>query len=744
MKKQKRIVVSLIASLIACVCFAGGCSMLDLDKLKGEPQDKPKERAQTVVLADFETWETGLQLIRTHANFGKITWNKDKEYVKEGIGSAKLQPLGGYDAGTMAQFFYPTYSEMYDVDNKDFSDAKSVTFEFYNAEERDLKVAVGLVTNILGPTSWKNSVVEYQMLPAKQWTTIAYEVNASMVSISTDITEIQGVYVAFENQGSRELEDAPVVYLDNIILHRYETAPEIVDFVQLGENEFMDFEYPEWQNYVITVKDTADAPTISIVESANEELLQGTDPDGVHLSGKNSLKIVSPISSAGVWPGIQFAAAILQESLFNGLSEKLYGATTFKFDIYNASGAELALNTRFQDANEDYSVNFVPRVPANSWFTAEYNLKDLYEDYTASNKKKDLFTNPGMVDIRWGVKEETTFYIDNMRFEQEEIDQTVAPTIKVSPFVREAEVGSAISLPTAEAIDKYDLKPSVAMQVYYQNGEEWEELSLENGKIPVNRVGKYKLQVSATNSLKNTASVDCYFEGLESVQDNLLATYSYADESDTIKIGERTDTNKVTHLEEVTLGGETRKGVMKVETDNKNGGWGAGFIGFAFADEYLEQATAGHWKWLTIRMYIQTEVSVPSVCMFSSAANLTSDGSLTTGKWIDFIVMKSDLNNGEKASYINQSGKVMSDDTFYSKANEVFGMYNSTYLFYIALNNEYGASVLKNYPKITYYIDEITWERGENTGEVTGETVTDDCYNDVWIDPNSKKKEELE
>ena len=740
MKKCKRLIVSLL-TLVACVCFCGGCALLDYFNF-GKTEVENEERAKTVVLADFETWETGLQLIRTHANFGKITWNKDKAYVKEGIGSAKLQPLGGYDLGTMAQFFYPTYSEQYDINNKDFSDAKSVTFEFYNSEEEDLKVAVGLVTTILGPTSWKNSSIEYQTLPAKQWTTISYEVNASLLSMLTDIKDIQGVYVVFENQGSRELADAPVVYLDNIVLHRYETAPEIVDLVELGENEYMDFESPEWQNYVVSVKDTADAPTISIVESATEELLADTDPDGVHLSGKNVLKIVSPISSAGVWPGIQFATALLRESLFNGLSEKMYGATTFKFDIYNSSGAELALNIRFQDANEDYSVNFVSRVPAYSWYTAEYNVKQMYEDYTAKNKKKDLFTSPGMVDIRWGVKEETVFYIDNMRFEQEEIDANAVPTIKVSPFVREARVGSRISLPSAEVVDMYDLKPSVAMKVFYQDGTEWQEVALESGKIPVNQAGKYKIEVSSKNSLGNTATVDCYFEGLETAQTNLLASYRYADETDTIKIGTRSDTNKVTHLDEITLGGETRHGVMKVETDNKNGSWGAGFIGFAFAEDYLAQATAGNWSYITVRMYIETAISVPTVKMFSSAANLTPETGLSTGKWIEFTITKDILNNGAKSSYINQTGKVMSNSAFYSKANEIFGMYNSTYLFYIALNTEYGAGALKNNPKITYYIDEITW-KGDGSGDFAGDVYTEDCYNDVWIDPNSKKKEEL-
>lgn len=724
MKHKKTVIVSLLGALLACVCLGVGCS-------KKKTEETPQADPTKVVIADFETWETGLQLIRLHANFGKITWNKDTKYVSEGKGSAKLQPLGGYDSGTMAQFFYPTYSDAYEIDNKDFSAAKSVTFDFYNTEETDVKVAVGVVTNILGATSWKNSALEYQTLPAGKWTTISYEVDTSLLSMSCDVKDIQGIYVAFENQGSRELKDAPVVYLDNIVLNKYESAPEIVNPVKLGENEFMDFESPEWQNYVVSPNDTASAPTISIVEAAKEELLTGTDM-AAHVSGKNVLKVVAPTCPSGVWPGVQFSAALLQASLFNGLPENMYGATTFKFDVYNSSDAELGLNVRFQDAEEDYSVNFVPKFPAKAWTTAEYNIKDMYEDYRAKNKKMNLFTNPGMVDMRWGVKSETVFYIDNLRFEQEDIDKTAKPTVKVAPFVREAAVGTTISLPSAEVIDKYDLSPSVTIKAYYENGTAWEEVALENGRVPIEKVGRYKLQVTGTNKLKNSTVVDCYFEGKESVAKNVLATYTYADEADTIKIGTRTETNKVTHLEEVTVGGETHQGVMKVETDNFDRSYnGAGFIGFAFADEYLKNAANKVWKSITVRMYVETEANVPSITLHSRAVNLTPNG-FTVGKWIDFVVTRNSL-NGTTLSYINGTGKPMTHEQFNQKATESFGMYNSTYFFYVGTAL---APAIKKASKITYYIDEITFDYDVNVGIFEGDYVTDDIYQDVWVDPN--------
>ncbi|MBQ4052913.1 MAG: hypothetical protein IJD33_01095, partial [Clostridia bacterium] len=95
MKHKKLLITSLFTVFAASICLGAACS-------KDKPVDTPVADPTTVVIADFETWETGLQLIRTHANFGKITWNKDAAYASEGNGSAKLQPLGGYDSGTMA------------------------------------------------------------------------------------------------------------------------------------------------------------------------------------------------------------------------------------------------------------------------------------------------------------------------------------------------------------------------------------------------------------------------------------------------------------------------------------------------------------------------------------------------------------------------------------------------------------------------------------------------------------------
>ena len=750
MKNKKRTIVTLFMALIASVCFAAGCSSLG-----GGKTDKPT-KPDKIVMADFESWETGLQLIRTGAGFGKLSWNKDPAYVKDGIGSAKLQPLGG-SGGGKAQFFYPTYSSLFGFDYRDFTDAKSVSVDFYNAEEEPLNVSIGLVPSLgssANASNWSTTMYEFKELPSKQWTTIEYTINTSILAMSYDVTSIHGIYVAFEGVYSNYLKDAPLVYMDNIVLNKYQEAPPIENLAQLGENEYLDFEHPEWQAYTVKAMNFGDAPEISFVKSA-EEIVSGTttlkdaDPNNEHLSGNYALKMVVPVGTLqSNWPGIEFSELLLQSSMFNGLDDSMYGATTFKFEMYNASSTAFGFGVRIYDSVEVECVYKSITVQPGEWATFEYNVKDLYDDYFTQIGNKMLFSDPGKINMRWtsiNITEETNIYFDNMRFEVENIDQEAKPTIKTYPFIRKAEVGSLIDFPTVLATDKYDIAPKSTMKPYYKNGDTWEEVTTEKGKIPVSQVGDYKIVVTATNSLGGESVEELFFEGVESLTKNYLATYSYADEVNHVNIGTRTETNKVTFMEEATFGGETRQGVLKLETlNNQNGGsWGTGFVGFAFASEYLKAATEGKWKSITFHMCVTTEVGASFAYFGSSSTGLNPDKPLAMNKWVEFTVTKNRLNNGVTNSYLNTVKKVMADNLFYADANEAFGMSSMKYLFYLSVSST--STELRKDPRVTYYIDEVTWEGNDAALDYEGEVSTGDIYDDEWALPDHiKKKEELE
>ena len=119
---MKKILIALLC-LITCfsVIFAVGCND-NRDKGSGG-NDK------VILLADFETWETGFQLMRTVKYFGALDINTDKNFVKSGKQSMQLHPLGSYTSGSTPTIFYPTSSELFGFNYRDFRDVEKITFE---------------------------------------------------------------------------------------------------------------------------------------------------------------------------------------------------------------------------------------------------------------------------------------------------------------------------------------------------------------------------------------------------------------------------------------------------------------------------------------------------------------------------------------------------------------------------------------------------------------------------------------
>jgi len=736
---KKKFLVTALAGL-SLACLFGGCSF---NVTPPEEETKKPVRERVVTIADFETWETGIQLIRPSQYFGTIRLNTDTAYVKSGKQSALIHPLGGFRGGTAPIFFFPTASEMLGFDHSDFSDAEKVTFEFYNAEEEDVNVAVGLVTSVSGLNVFQRTAIEYQPL-ASGWNTVTYTVDVSAISINADVTDIQGIYVAFENARSREEEDAPDIYLDDVILHRYAEAVEVKDLVQLEKNEYANFE-ADWQKNVVSVRNTANAPELAIVNASDYKVGEAPQEgeaderatlksmEGSKVSGDKVLRVLAKNGSqaAASYPGLQFAPVMLQRSLFGSLAEEDYGTVTFAFDIYNNSPYRQLIGVSFYNERASERYEYGIYAEPYQWYEFKVLIKDLYNDFKAKNKNSNsLFTTPGELAIYWpefteGDKE---FFMDNFRYEITEKDETAKPEINVAPFVRVAEVGDRIELPTVRVTDKYDLALEAKLSVFEKVDGEWQSLALESGLIPVDKVGEYKLVARATNSLGNETVEELLFRGAESVEDNLWANYDYADETKNVYIeGEATATNKAEWLESVELGGENREGVIKTMTDNATQ-WGAGYIGFRFDKQRMDDAVDEGWDYFTISLYIEADASTVSFLSW----NKTLAKDIPTGCWTEVKITKNDLNG---QTYINRSTTPLSDSLFYETFYEICGSNVSQLLFIKPI------STASSNSKVVYYIDKVTWGKYEETSFEDGDDYVEDIYGDEWADPWRKEEE---
>ena len=758
--KKALAITALAGALTLCAIGGVACSY----GTTTQTNDTPK-REKVVTIADFETWQTGMQLIRTGKYFGTINVNTDMKYVKSGKQSALLHPLGGYRSAAAPILFFPTASETYDFDHSDFSDADKVTFEFYNAEETPVDVAVGLVTSITGLDTFQRTSIEYQPLETG-WNTVTYTVDVSALSINADVTDIQGIYVAFKSVGSREEADAPDIYMDDVILYRKDSASEIKDLVDLDENEFSDFE-KDWQKHTVGVRNTADSPEISIVNAADYKVGEApaegeTDErptlkgmDGSKVSGDKVLRMYAPTSTTSslVYPGIEFASVLLQRSKFGSMPEEDYGRVEFVFDVYNNSPTSMRWGVSFYNESGRQRMEYAIIAQPYQWTEFRVLIKDLYDDFREKNKNStELFTNPGEIALYLceANAEDMEFFMDNFRYEVEERDTTAAPELNVAPFVRVAQVGKGITLPVVKVTDKYDLKLESKIRIEKKIDGEWKEHALgADGLIPIDSVGDYRLVVSATNSLGNETVAEYPFRGVESVENNVWISYDYEDEKSNVHIFTNAETNaesnKTEWLENVTLGGETRTGVVKATTDNADP-YGAGFFGLRFPKQYLDAAAEANWDYFTISVYIDAPVSTADIYSFQT--ELTK---VPTGCWTELTIKKNDLNRGkitledgrvlDERSRVNESSTPISESLFYENFSVVCGDVPTGDSAYKLLFVHNVSTKLSADQKITYYIDKVTWGAYAETIYDEGDDYVSDIYADEWADPWLKKED---
>ena len=170
-----------------------------------------------VTLSDFEVFEPDFQLIRLMNRFGAINVNDNPEYVKSGKISAKLQPLGDPSTAKNPFIYIPLSSTRFGYSYANLNEWDNVSFWIYNAEDSTKTIEVGIVTEY----NSISSVVQfggqsYELNPG--WNEIKYVPDVKEINLEFDAGNVYGIYLQFDKMGSRELDDAPVFYLDDVVI----------------------------------------------------------------------------------------------------------------------------------------------------------------------------------------------------------------------------------------------------------------------------------------------------------------------------------------------------------------------------------------------------------------------------------------------------------------------------------------------------------------------------------------------
>lgn len=218
---KKLIGMFLILFLAVGVVFTGGCK---------------EEETERVVLASFETYdEVVMHSMSNH--FGRMSVQKDGQYVTEGEASLKIEPTGSYTNSVPPTFYIHTDTQAFKM--SDFTTVSNLSFDIFNAASEPRHIRVSILGRNDGQ-EYALPVMEAELAP-ETWNVVSYDFSDGAIRKGnpgiSDITRIQIAFLEYQQTAGSYTPD--VYYLDNVA----GTLGEIKDFApQREENEILYFE----------------------------------------------------------------------------------------------------------------------------------------------------------------------------------------------------------------------------------------------------------------------------------------------------------------------------------------------------------------------------------------------------------------------------------------------------------------------------------------------------------------------
>ena len=360
--KKKNCVLACLLSLVCCAAGFAGCG--------GEPAPDPDAALKEDVMVNgFEDWTPDLQTALIFNDFGKVSLNTDKTYVTQGERSARLDPLGGaYVSSSAPIVMFSLKSDTYGFDYADLSYADYLSFDIYNAQDEDKTVYAGFAGEVNSVSS-VSRVGEKEFVLKPGWNSCQLEVEASLLSIMGDLTEVPGVYFRFESAGSANVVDegenkTPRYYLDNMWLIKKPDKSESDFTMELRENEIADFERI-WQEYMFT----NDNPGLVEVVDADEFGL--TAP-----SGDKVLHVQFDGTSSQNWLQMEISSELLNRTALFGMSSDVAENAYICFETYNNTDSMVNLVMVYRTPTSSL-ISTQNNCAPHTWTSYEYCVADL-------------------------------------------------------------------------------------------------------------------------------------------------------------------------------------------------------------------------------------------------------------------------------------------------------------------------------------------------------------------------------
>lgn len=408
MKNKLVKILSIVLLIVAMASTISACSTEKKDDIA----------SQQTIVANFENWAPDFQTIKVMYAFGRITRSQD--IVRSGNYSAKLNPLGAYQSPTaMPTIYFPLKSEVLNFDKTNVLKYKSLKMSFYNDAETEKKVEIAFVTRIDSDKVITKTAIGSIRLPSKEWFDYEYKIDPQILNYIFDLKNILGIALSFENANSRDLVDAPDIYLDDIVFVNRESEAVVQDEIILKENEVCDFE-EAYQRYIFAAYSTQDAsvPKLSIVRASEEGNINAA-------SGEYMLKVVakgSGVTDGSVWPAISLVQKVIEKTTLSKIDPEEWDNYKIVFDVYNNTNVDQYFTIKF-DSTIPYGAMMGFNAKAKTWMEVSYTFSQIagYNQW-AGGPNTGRITDPASWTISWQdfkvTENEKVFYFDNFRIEK--------------------------------------------------------------------------------------------------------------------------------------------------------------------------------------------------------------------------------------------------------------------------------------------------------------------------------------
>jgi len=350
-------------------------------------------------LANFETID-GLRGFHYLNNFGKISLNKETEYIMSGECSARLEIYGEPSSGGCV---YPAMW-IRSYEKTDFTDVDYFVVDFYNNGQTDVDVtfSYGYEVNKDGPFASQTTTT----LVAGEWTHMIVPLAREAAILAYDISKVNTFMFTFPNRA--EGDEPAVIYMDNFLAHKAKT--EMGTFTKIREkNEIAYFEdisdaqafrcYGVYQHYV-------GMPSLSL--NVDKRYIK---------QGKASLRIESKETPyRPMTNGVMDSVHLAYESTFMEGIEDFSQYEAIEISVYNASNRDWNWQLTLATVDTPFYKNV--RLNAGEWTIITITIDEMQQ----------VLDTTAIVEFRisYNLFHEGTplvFYLDNVRFIQKGVTQ---------------------------------------------------------------------------------------------------------------------------------------------------------------------------------------------------------------------------------------------------------------------------------------------------------------------------------